>query len=213
MKIPLKPELFRLSLPWQLCKDAWFAVNSLPAYLITGLITYFVNSQRMALLWPGLAGFTLTPLRCHRRELHMQTETPSKLSWFSPFVFPLKERLRFMWRSPAFLSRTKAFDHAAEVISESLLVHRVTALAPRPHLAAHSNQQLLRGSVCLYMFVWAKIPNFIYFWKENARECARASRLYLSLTGEILRFHPWAVLLLLQPKGCNEPRGKADVNY
>lgn len=63
MNIPLKAELFRLPLPWQLCKDAWFAVNSLLAYLITGLITHLLNSQRIAPLWPGLAGFTLTSPR------------------------------------------------------------------------------------------------------------------------------------------------------
>lgn len=175
MKIPLKPELFRLPLPWQLRKDAWFAVNSLPAYLITGLITYFVNSQRMALLWPGLAGATLTSPRCHRHELQMQTETPPKSSWFSRLFSLSRKGYALCGALLLFLSATKAFDRTAEVISESLLVHGVTAPAPRPHRAAHSNKQLLKGSVCLCTFVRAKIPNYTFLKGKWSRVCTRMS--------------------------------------
>lgn len=133
----------------------------------------------MAPLWPGRAGFTLTSPRCHRREFHMQAATPSKPSWFSPFVFTLKERLRFTCRPPAFFfSSTKAFDHSAEVNFAFFPVRGVAALTPWPHLAAYSNKQLLNGRKCLHIPLLANPPNFTRFRKENVHNSARARAFF-----------------------------------
>lgn len=111
-EMALKSGLFRLSLPWQLCKDAWFAVNSHQAYLITGLIKDLLNSEKDSFCDQD------SPVLPWPPEVSPSSVTRSvKLQLISSVCFPSQGKVIFyVLLSCFFLLSTKAFDHSAEII-------------------------------------------------------------------------------------------------